>query len=265
MSTLSLQPVSFANAAGWSSVQSLTTGVHSSCVPFWFKSIALWAWVSVRCFGTSVAHSVVCASVRLDMFCTKFDGSSLEVVARKPDAKSVMPLLDFLPQLLSVTVLMLAASQAAMLGTMPLGTCLVTVVFLLQASSFSLVVKGVLMQLQDCIVSLVGLFVMILLNGCAAFLSAIYGDLCWASISSGLGRVDVSLRARSVVVTSGWLCCSDGARACVESDGSSGLCMLIAPSGESVVDVPLQVRTLRYLSRFCARICFWNGLCLSVP
>ena len=100
------------------------------------------------------------------MHSTKFDGASLEAFACKPDAKSVESLLDFLPQFLSVTVLMFAASQAEMMGTMSWETCLVMVG--LQASYFSLLVKGVSMLLEDCFVSLVWLFVMNLLSGCGA-------------------------------------------------------------------------------------------------
>ena len=179
------------------------------------------------------------------MLSTKFDGGSLEAVACKPDAKSVKPLLDFLPQFLSVTVLILAAFHAAIVGTMPWGKCLVTVgnlVFLLQASSC-----------ERCLNATSGLSRLLgraVCDDSAEWMCCPLGarsgaqsdyvlpDLCWASISSGSSCVDVSPGARSVVVTSGRLCCSDGARVRVESDGSSGLCMLIALSGESLVDVP---------------------------
>ena len=187
-------------ATHWSAPPPPPTTHHHPPWPFWLKSIA---GLGFPCAG--LVHAL-----------------HIQAVVCKPDAKSVKPLLDCLAHFLAAAVLMLAASKAVMMGHHALGMCLVTMgtfVFPLQASSLSL---------QDCFVSLVGLFVMILLDGCAALGAPDLGCslMTFSPVSAFLF---VQVAARSVVVSPGMPCCSDGAKDRAEPDGSSEMFMLVAP------------------------------------
>ena len=137
------------------------------------------------------------------MFSTKFDGGSLEVDARKPDAKLVKLLLVYLDQDIVRDSCVDVGRFSSCVGghLMPMETCLVmvgTLVLFLRASSFSL--QGASMLLLDCFVSFVGLSdLMTLLNGCSALTGPRRGsrsvvvlpDFCGVSLSSGSSCVDV--------------------------------------------------------------------------